>query len=212
MKKILLCFICFFAIASAFAKTAEVDLINPDEPEADLGDASGDSSRLSVIYKQNPLPFVLSNIGYEFIPFTGGRGSFNQKDKAGGLMLWGAQFVTNGFGCVTAYYGILSGWDYLGMKGYTSLPVFSWIASQKNLTQEEYEAQYAVNKERLTIFGAVTLGCFVGETVLAIVRPICIAKKNSKVATSQIQDRAIQLSFAPVITPNSYGVLTVVHF
>ena len=209
-------------VASVFAKTAEVDLINPDEPEADLGDASDANSHSNVTMTQNPAPYIWSNIGHEFIPFTGGRGSFKQQDTVGGLMLWGAQLVTNGVGCVAAYYGVINCWDYLNINGYTSNSILSTIASSQAMTAEEYQAQYEETGKQMKIFGAITLGCFIGETALAIARPICVAKKNTKTAT--INQNGLQLcsaqngayattvSIVPVITPNAYGALAVVRY
>lgn len=197
MRKVFLCVLCCCACASVFAKTAEVDLINPNEPEANLGDAAGENNSAAAAPRaeQTISDVVLTNVKNEFVPFLGGRGSFNQKDTTGGLLLFGTQLLTNGFACATIYYSA----EYYFAQTFASETAPAFVSEADRAA---YDAKLVSDLEyaqtRMKIFGGITLGCFIGETVLAIVRPFVFAKQPAKI------------SFTPVVVPNGLGA--VIHF
>lgn len=230
MKRMIICLwlLCTLFSAVVGAQIPEVMLTNPNEPEADLGEAEDDSSDSSkavapATEKKQMMKtdmgggaYVLENLKWQFVPFMGGHGSFSQRDTAGGIALLSGQLVTLGFMSAAVYHGVLAGMDTYAC---------SFFPSSEN-AYDEYEAKMIghlkTSETNMRIFGGIALGCFVAQNIFAIVRPLYFAKKGRTACSNSLHDSigeakpncpcAVEVSFASVITLDEYGAFAVVRY
>jgi len=194
-----LIFLFVFAQAALFA-VPEVDQINPNEPEADLGiygmvDAKTVTADVSVWTVSKP--YIAMNLRDQFIPFMGGQGSFNQKDTAGGWILAGTQFVTMGFCVTSCVFGCKC---IASVFGTISTMTMNDAEAKKNL-QEKYAAEFYDTREKCLVYSGVTVGCLAAETIFCLVRPLLFVERQRK-----------QTAFVlPVVTPDSCGAVAVLR-
>lgn len=188
----------------AFAGTAEVDLVNPNEPKADLGiynDATGsaDSDKIASAHLESARTssFVWSNVRGTVVPFAAGKGSFKQKDTAGGLMLVGARLVEDVSFGVTAYYGVQYLWNDIQLR------------LDKIDRTDELTATMNDQLDKTKLFGIITGGCLVLNNVLAIWRPIAVAQKRSN-AVSFDGTNSVTVTFVPLVSTTSCGIAVVI--
>jgi len=192
-----------FSAVNLFA-VAEVDLINPNEPIADLGiyNDADNSAESSFVTKENEkiLPFIWQNVCGTVVPFKCGSGSFKQGDFWGGIGLVGfklAQDCALGF---TTYYAVKNCvlW-YEKNYGDDFIDERIWLSER----QENYS--------NMKMCAWITLGCFVANNAASIAFPI-IKHHNVKKDKEEAASNFSKVSFYPVVTTEECGAVAVIRF